>query len=103
MATVFRAVDTKSGHKSVAIKMFSEQIDGNKHHLLAYSREQAALERLVHPNIVVLLDGGRHSDGRRYLVLEWIERSLLDEIANRPYQSWEQFYSEIGSPVLDAL
>ena len=104
MAEIRRAVDMVDGQKSVAIKLFKPDIDADRLHLEAYSRECRALQRLDHPNIVRILDGGTdRNSGRRFLVLEWLETSLLQHVAAHPLAGWDTFYETIGRPVLDGL
>ena len=104
MAEIYRAVDMTEGQRSVAIKIFKTDIEADRRLLLAYSRECEALQRLDHPNIVSILGAGRDPDtGRRYLVLEWLETSLLDHVAAQPLAGWDTFYEEIGRPILEAL
>ena len=104
MAEIRRAVDMVDGQKSVAIKLFGPDIDLNRVHLEAYSRESRALQRLDHPNIVRILDGGTDTEsGRRFLVLEWLETSLVHYVAAHPLPGWDTFYERIGRPILDGL
>jgi len=103
MAEIRRAVDMVDGQRSVAIKLFPAHLDADRLHLEAYARECQILQRLDHPNIVRILDGGKDDDGRRYLVLEWLERTLAEHIASRPIDGWDTFFDEIGRPVLGAL
>ena len=92
MAEIRRAVDMIDGQKSVAIKLFKRDMDADRLYLEAYSRECRALQRLDHPHIVRILDGGTDTEsGRRFLVLEWLETSLLQHIAAHPLPGWDTF------------
>ena len=103
MAEVYRAIDLKTT-QHVAIKFFHTEIRSNPIHLEAYSRECSALQRLDHPNIVSILDVGKDSEsGRRFLVLEWLETTLLQHVADQRPLGWDTFYEKIGRPILDAL
>ena len=103
MAEVYRAFDVASG-QPVAIKFFKTDIEADRLLLEAYSRECRALQRLDHPNIVRVLDIGTDADsGRRFLVLEWLETSLVQRVADQPLPGWDTFYKEIGRPILDGL
>jgi eukaryotic-like serine/threonine-protein kinase len=56
----------------VAVKLLKRGMDSEE--LVArFQRERHILARLEHPAIARLLDGGTASDGRPYLVLEWVE------------------------------
>ena len=104
MAEIRRAIDMVAGQKSVAIKFFKADIEADRLHLEAYSRECRALQRLHHPNIVRILDGGTEPEsGRRFLVLEWLETPLSQHLASAPLAGWDTFYEDIGRPILDAL
>jgi len=104
MAEVCRAIDMLEDQKSVAIKLFKSDLDGDRFHLEAYARESAALQRLDHPNIIKIIDGGRDEEsGRRYFVLEWLERSLAEHVAKTPCAGWDSFFDEVGRPILGAL
>ena len=61
----------------VAIKMLRDvQNDPGANE--RFAREGQMLARLSHPNIARLLDAGIAADGRRYLVLEYIEGERID-------------------------
>ena len=103
MAEVHRAFDA-TNCQPVAIKFFKTDIEAGRLHLEAYSRECRALQRLDHPNIVRVLDVGTDAEsGRRFLVLEWLETSLLQHVAAQPLPGWDTFYDDIGRPILDGL
>ncbi len=103
MAEIWRAIDMVDAQRSVAIKLFKPDLEGDRLHLEAYVRECQALQRLDHPNIVRIIDGGRDPDGRRFLVLEWLEKSLSQYIVDNPPDGWDSFYKDIGRPILNAL
>ena len=103
MAEVHRAFDVVNG-QPVAIKFFKTEIEAGRLHVEAYSRECRALQRLDHPNIVRVLDVGTDDEsGRRFLVLEWLETSLVQHVAAQPLPGWDTFYEDIGRPILDGL
>ena len=103
MAEVYRAFDVVED-RHVAIKFFKTEAEAGRLHIEAYSRESRALQRLEHPNIVRVLDVGTDSEsGRRFLVLEWLETSLVQYLAAHPLAGWDTFYEKIGRPVLDGL
>lgn len=104
MAEIHRAIDIEENGQSVAIKFFKADLDADRLHLEAYSRECTILQRLTHPNIVKILDGGTDSEsGRRFLVLEWLERSLSQQLSSNRPAGWDSFYTDIGQPILGAL
>lgn len=54
-----------------------------------FAREGKILARLVHPHIAHLLDAGIRSDGRRYLVLEYVAGERIDEYCDSRHLSLE--------------
>src|SRR5687767_10830947 len=78
MGEICKARDMDEG-RDVAIKYFRTDFASDKYTLNAFARESKHLQALDHPNIVKVFDGGVDpDDDRRYLVLEWLETSLLD-------------------------
>lgn len=73
-AVVYRAFDEEAG-REVAIKLLRVR-DASLRSRLA--REVSALSRLSHPNIVMLLDHGRH-EGAPFLVMQLVEGSTLHD------------------------
>ena len=103
MAEVYRATDIFTA-QPVAIKLFPTKIEADRLYLESYSRECSALQRLDHPNIVSVLDVGTDAEtGRRFLVLEWLETSLMQYVVDQPLPGWDTFYEKIGRPILDGL
>ncbi|MCC6246124.1 MAG: serine/threonine protein kinase, partial [Gemmatimonadaceae bacterium] len=43
-----------------------------------FAREREILARLTHPNIAALYDGGMTTDGRQYLVMEYVDGHRID-------------------------
>lgn len=105
MSVVYRANDSESGGL-VAVKLFRQTLDARESSLLAeaFKRETSALRQLQHPNIVKLLDHGFDpTSGEAFLVLEWIDHSLLSHLeSNRP-SSWPVFYDQIGRAIIEGL
>jgi predicted ATPase len=67
-------------------------------------RETQSLKQLEHPNIVRMLDSGWDGElGRYFIALEWVDRSLKDDLAARRPMSWEAFFDQIGRPLIGAL
>jgi hypothetical protein len=78
MGTVYRAVRLNDYGKQVAIKLVKRGMDTG-YILKRFRQERQILAGLEHPNIAQLLDGGATSDGRPYLVMEYIEGSRITE------------------------
>jgi hypothetical protein len=99
-ATVRKAVDVRDG-SNVAVKF----VDGPSDELSQkfFEREIRALRSLSHPNIVRFRAAGTDPSGRRYVVLDWIDRGLADLLEDRPWKNWYDLYRSIASPLLQAL
>jgi eukaryotic-like serine/threonine-protein kinase len=71
MSEVWRAEDLELG-RHVAIKLLAPEADTAR-----FEREARAVASLAHPNITHLYDYG-HSDGRPYIVLEYLSGGTLE-------------------------
>src|SRR5262245_61848848 len=104
MAKVYKAIDLDAGGKVVAVKVYDANHFRGAIATLAFERESKSLERLAHPNIVRLLDGGRDENlGWRYIVSEWVDSELLEYLARSPVLGWDDFFDRFGKEILDAL
>lgn len=105
MADVYKAADLRSPDMAtVAVKLL--RLDEDREGLIAlfFEREVRALYELRHPNIVTLLDAGHdQSDGRRYLVLEWMPQDLPARLAAIRPEGWDDFADAIALPLLEGL
>jgi serine/threonine protein kinase/tetratricopeptide (TPR) repeat protein len=73
MGAVYEAVRADDQyHQRVAIKVVQRGLASDIS-LLRFRRERQILANLAHPNIATLLDGGVTSDGRPFLVMEYVE------------------------------
>lgn len=103
MAEVARARDIV-GNRDVAIKMFRRGFVGDRFSAAAFSRETKSLQAVDHPHIVKVLDVGTDpEDERRYLVFEWMEANLEDHLVANPLDGWDDYYEQVGGPIIDAL
>ncbi|MEV4531618.1 AAA domain-containing protein [Streptosporangium sp. NPDC049304] len=101
-AEVLKATDTYSG-TPVAIK-FVQGVPDQSITELFFERETSALRAVSHPNIVQLLDSGWDSGRSRYfLVLEWMETSLSDDLKKHGAFTWFDLVEQIALPLADAL
>ena len=75
--SVFKASQTALA-RPVVLKIFEHNITAED--LDDFESEAQALGRLRHPNVVTLYDHGHLTDGRLFLVLEYIAGSRLDEL-----------------------
>ncbi len=90
----------------VAIKVLRSALAMSMRMIERFEQEARALERLQHPGIVVVHELGALTDGRPYIVMEWIDgRSLAEELAARgPLSAAEALavMNEVGSAVAAA-
>jgi eukaryotic-like serine/threonine-protein kinase len=104
-ASIYRGRHRGSGGP-VAIKVLRSALAMSVRMIERFEQEARALERLHHPGIVVIHELGALSDGRPYIVMEWIEgRSLAEELAARgPLSAAEALavMNEVGSAVAAA-
>jgi superfamily I DNA and/or RNA helicase/serine/threonine protein kinase len=104
MADVYQAVDLRDNLKRVAVKVFKHGRIEEEILAESFRRETLALQELKHPCIVELLDSGIDPDTEHYfLVMPWVERQLLELLAESPPDGWDDFWSVIGLPILEAL
>lgn len=104
MADVYQAVDLRDNFKRVAVKVFKHGRIEEEILAESFRRETLALQELKHPCIVELLDSGIDPETEHYfLVMPWVERQLLGLLAESPPDGWDDFWSVIGLPILEAL
>ncbi|MFF7929080.1 AAA domain-containing protein [Streptomyces mirabilis] len=103
LSEVRKAVDVISeGGDYVAVKLIKQRDDSISEIFL--ERETSALKALDHPHIVRMLDSGWDAELERYFIaLEWIERSLKDEMADGRPLDWPAYFTRIGAPLASAL
>ena len=75
---VYLAEDILLSSRLVVLKVSLEE--RNEHSNKVFLREANVLSRVIHPNIVNLLDVGITEDGKEYLVTEYIVGKTLQEI-----------------------
>jgi serine/threonine protein kinase len=101
MSVVQKAYDTQE-HRFCAIKRMKGAQDDLRWKE-SFNREYAALCDLSsHPNIISLYEANFDESGF-YMVLEWAPANLVDWIKQKGALSWDQFYAQIGRPLLEAL
>lgn len=102
MARVFQVEDRDRAQRTLALKLpIAESTEA--HARLAFNREREALLDLRHPNIVELVDSGRTENDELYLALEWLPKCLSEMLAEGIRWSWEEFYADVGAPLVSAL
>ncbi len=80
MGEVWQAVrDDGTFRKLVAIKLMTTPLEGEGQFLQRFRQEMQVLANLDHPGISRILDGGELSDGRPYMVMDFIDGLPLDK------------------------
>ena len=76
MATVYAGIHPLI-HKRVAIKVMRAPEHGSAEAIDRFIAEARTVNQIAHPNIVEIFAFGRLSDGRCYLVMDWLEGETL--------------------------
>jgi serine/threonine-protein kinase len=94
---------SREGGERVAIKVLHLELVRSIDALTRFQRELDAIQRLQHPNVVRALDHGTLTDGRPFLVLEYIEGPSLREVIHERGSLTPAASLEILAPLCDAL
>jgi len=97
------AAHRESDGTRVAIKVLHLELVRSIDALTRFQRELDAIQRLQHANVVSALDHGTLSDGRPYLVLEYIEGPGLRDVIHERGAIPPKEMLEILEPLCDAL
>src|SRR5512143_3676139 len=100
MSDVYSGLDVESGRR-IALKIAAPNSIALDYANRFIGREEIALGRIQHPNIVSLFGGGQ-VEGRRYLVLEFLEGECLDDRVRSARFTWPEA-SGILCQLCDAL
>ena len=100
MGVVYEAEDTKLARK-VAIKVLPESFTQDPERLARFEREARVLASLNHPNIAAIY-GVEEAEGKRFLVLEFVEGENLAERLTKGPLSLEETL-EVCGQIADGL
>jgi len=100
MGEVYRARDTRLD-RDVAIKVLPEALARDKERILRFEREAKLLATLNHPHIAAI-HGFEEFDGKKVLVLEYVEGETLSQRIKRGPLPVEEAL-EFGKQVAEAL
>ena len=89
--------------RRVAIKILHLELVRSVDALTRFQREQEAIERLSHPNVVRALGNGTLGDGRPFLVLEYLEGPSLREVLQERGSLPPAEMLAMFAPLCDAL
>jgi serine/threonine-protein kinase len=81
MSSVYLARDSVLGRR-VAIKILHPQFNAEGDHVERFRREAELVAALSHPNIVKVLDRGRHAGGQ-FIVFEYVDGETLKQLVAR--------------------
>jgi eukaryotic-like serine/threonine-protein kinase len=79
MATIFRAIDERTGH-TVAIKVPHPEIETDPVLVERFNREEEIGQKLDHPGIMKVFADEHRS--QRYMVMNWVEGRTLRQLMN---------------------
>ncbi|MBR5535930.1 MAG: Stk1 family PASTA domain-containing Ser/Thr kinase [Clostridia bacterium] len=102
MAVVYKAMD-RLLNRNVAVKLLRSEFQGNEEFIRRFNIESQAAASLSHPNIVSIYDVGQ-SEGRQYIVMEYIEGKTLKEyIAEKKGNIYWKEATDIAMQICSAL
>jgi serine/threonine-protein kinase len=102
MGTVYKAIQ-KSVGRPVAIKVLSSEHAANASGVTRFVREANVVSRLVHPNIVSVIDFGRDAQGNLLLVMELLDGETLRQCLRRQGRLAPSRAVGVATQVLAAL
>ena len=102
MGTVYLAHQLPAG-REVAIKVVTPSLVSDATAIKRFLREAKLASRLIHPNIVAVLDFGQTDDGLFYLVMELVVGKTLDKLIEKHGAMAPERVVKIGVQVLVAL
>ncbi len=81
MGVVYRARHLQLGQE-VAVKILAPSLAQDQEYVTRFFREAGAAGQIDHPNVVRVIDVGKHED-RYYLVMEYVSGETLDQVIDR--------------------
>jgi serine/threonine protein kinase len=77
MSHVYFALDLRLQRQAVVIKILSHSLIQDPYARQKFEQEVEALLRTDHPNVVRILDTGKLTDGRPYIVMQYVDGETL--------------------------
>jgi serine/threonine protein kinase len=102
MASVYKAHDLKLDFP-VAVKMLLPHIEEEEQMAERFVREAKTSARLLHPNVVKLLDFGTAPDGSAYIVMEYLDGTSLAHLLKGQRTMTAERLINIAAQICDAL
>lgn len=81
MGVVYKACN-QTTNQAVALKLLPRELSKNPHAVSRFLREAEALSMVSHPNIVSVLDSGKH-DSQYYIAMEYIKGVTVRRLIKR--------------------
>ena len=81
MGVVYRAHHAPTD-QAVAVKILAPSLAQDQEYVTRFFREAGAAGQIDHPNVIRVIDVGKHED-KYYLVMEYIEGETLDRVVER--------------------
>lgn len=100
MASIYKATDMRSG-QPVAIKIPHPEMEADPALFERFQREAEIGEQLDHPGVMKVFGGERRSG--KYMVMEWLDGSLLRQIVHDEKRMAPDRAVKITTGILDAL
>jgi serine/threonine protein kinase len=100
MASIYKATDMRSGHP-VAIKIPHPEMEADPVLYERFQREAEIGEKLDHPGVMKVYGGEKRS--AVYMVMEWLEGTLLRQIVHDQKKLPPERAVKIAVAILDAL
>src|SRR6202140_1328833 len=92
MGEVYLAQDSRLGRK-VALKLLPPDFARDQHRVRRFAQEARAASALSHPNVCVIHEVGKTSDGRHFIAMEYIDGiTLRERIVRGPLSLSEALY-----------
>ncbi len=101
MAIVYRAIDRNTGH-SVAVKVLKPEFNRDAEFVSRFQREAEAASKMIHHNIVNLLDVGMDGENR-FLIMEHVRGKTLKEVIQEKGRISAPTAVQIAIRILSAL
>ena len=81
MGVVYRAHHSPTG-STVAVKVLAPSLSQDQEYVTRFFREAGAAGQIDHPNVIRVIDVGKH-EGKYYLVMEYVSGDTLDGIIEK--------------------
>jgi serine/threonine protein kinase len=99
---VYKAIHTRL-QRPVAVKILHDRHRSSRQYVERFKAEALLASKLDHPNVTRVLDCGEESDGRLFLVMEYLEGRSLDAVLAAERQLSQTRAVTIAVQVLSSL